>query len=156
MTDSVIHYNIKRTLEIMLNVLKTSGYFPHASVGEPKAPPKAKISAHIWVDHTSVVDVFLDAPRELHTVIIRVYKDMIEIPEDKIELEMADAVSAILNMFYGKFTLDDAVLSIDIGGIYEKPVHTEWGHVKVGNLMYRIVDVYMSMIVDQTSQFERS
>lgn len=151
---AITFFNVKRSLEIIENVLLKSGYFQHVSIGEPKAPPKAKISAHVWMERTSVPITFLDAPREIHELCVRIYKEMIAIPEETIELELAEATSNAVNYLYQNISLGDTVVDIDVGGIHGKPLTTDWGHVRVAAVLYRCVDIKFSLIVDETSQFE--
>lgn len=142
-------FDITRTLEVIENHLSTGGWLDSVEVGEPKTPPLSQLHAAIWMLAAKVVMVFGNGTRELHTVRIRIYKNMLD-DVKQTELDMANVASDVISSFYGEFDLGETVVNIDIGGAYGDPIGVEFGYFELGNHWFRHCDIDVGLVVDST------
>ena len=147
-------FNISATLDQVVSYLKADGRFPNAQVGEFKQPPSTveRLAAAVWMDRAEVVLVFADGgTREKHVVTLRVYKDMLEEPEVDVEKGVAVAISEISSDLLGDYDLGGTIMSIDAAGAHGTSYGAAWGYVEVSGRMYRIADITLPLIVDDSS-----
>ena len=114
-------FDIRSTLQNMQSKLAASGYFHGASVlvGEPKAPPSAGgLSVAMWMSSAKVVSTTLAAPIENHTVIVRIYSDLFQEPQEDREWTLAQAASDFMSDLCGDFDLGTTIRAVDVGGQY--------------------------------------
>ena len=145
-------FNITSTLNTLNSHLRKTGIIKHSQIGEYKSVPNTKeCYAAIWMSDARVALATLADTVEVHTVTVRLYWGAFEEPVTNIELGLAKAVSDVINEWAGDFTLGATVRNIDFAGQHGSPLSTSWGYADVSGLMYRIVDIDVSLIVDGSS-----
>jgi hypothetical protein len=145
-------FNITSTLDTLNSHLRKTGVIRHSQIGEYKSIPNTKeCYAAIWMSDARVAMATLADTIEVHTVTVRLYWGAFEEPIVNIELGLAKAVSDIVNEWSGDFTLGATVRNIDIAGELGTPLTSVWGYADVSGLIYRIVDLEVSLIVDGSS-----
>jgi hypothetical protein len=147
-------FNIKSTLEAVQSHILSSGYAREiVSIGEPKQPPQGGDSSFrfaIFMDNVEVVETTLNTSIEKITVAIRIYRNMLAEPVDRVELQMAEAVSELGSSLMGDFSLGDTIRNIDFGQ-YGGGFTINWGYVELGGTMFRIADFTLPLIVDDSA-----
>ena len=146
-------FKIKSTLQAVESYLLASGYFgSNVAVGEPKQPVAgAELSAAIFMGSTTVAETTLTKIIEQHMVTIRIYRDMLAEPTESIEFELGEVSSDIQSDLIGDYDLGETIRNIDIAGIYGAGMGATWGYVDLGGKMYRIVDISLPLIVDDSA-----
>jgi len=144
-------FNIKTTLQAIESYLAASGYFVHTQVAEPKSPPPEGLSAAVYMSDVAVHQVTLGTTIERHVPIIRLYKQMLAEPAADIEFEMALAVQQVTSDLLGEYDLGTTVRNVDAGGETGAPMSARWGYVDVGGTMFRVVDIVVPLIVDDSA-----
>lgn len=145
-------FRIKATLQALHSHFAKSGYFPHVQIGEPKQPIGEKLGVAIFpVSMSNTVMFGGGKPRELHVVTCRIYKDMLEDPEDQIEFAITEAVAEAASNIIGDFDLESTVNHVDICGQYGTPLSVTFGYLTLSNVMYRLVDITVPIIVDDST-----
>lgn len=126
----------------------------NVQIGEPKSAPTSNLMATVWMRRVRVAVVSLQEAREIHDIRIRIYKNMIQDPQSKIELDIMDATERIMSKLYTDFDLGETA-QIDIGGWYNHPIEVEFGYVSIGgeNKLFRVADIDFSIIVDSLELF---
>ncbi len=76
---------------------------------------------------------------------------MLNEPEDQIEYQLAEALSEISSDLIGEYDLGATIRNIDVGGIYGQSLTSEWGYLDVGGVMFRVVDITVPLIVDDSA-----
>jgi len=93
-------------------------------------------------------ETVLDAPREIHRVKIRMYRNWLDQPQDEVEFELDKFRAEILEDIAGDF---------DIGGnvAYYMPGETEWepDFAEVGDTPYRVMDITIAYRIDENATF---
>lgn len=143
-------FDIKSTLQAIENQLLTSAYFAHVQVGEPKAPPPGPFAVSVFMQDVGVVSLTLSGTIERHSVLIRIYRRIFEDTESNIELEMAALVSRVMSDLAGEFDLGATIRNVDLGGQHGAPLSARFGYVDVGGTMYRVGDISVGLIVDDS------
>ena len=143
-------YDIKATLDQVLTHLLASGYAGQALILEPKSPPSgAGITCALWMTSTGVVQIMAGRNTvEVHTVNVRLYRNMLSEPQEAIELELAQAASELLADFIGEYDLGANIRNVDVAGQFGTPIGTQWGYVQISGVMFRIVDITLPLVVD--------
>ena len=149
-------FNIKSTLDAIASHVARTGYAAQVQVGEPTSPPEAvdKLFVAIYMNSASVVELTLGNTTELHPATVRLYRRAAFGQGDDagaVEAEMALAVSQVSSNLIGEFDLGETVRAIDVGGTYGTPVTATWGYVSINNTMFRIVDLVIPLIVDDSA-----
>jgi hypothetical protein len=148
-------FAIQATLETVQGYLNRSGYFAAGTrIGEPKAPPVAgsnALYAAVYMRHVAVAELNLRATHELHTVQVRIYRDMLAEPTEQAETQMAKVVSQVMSDLLGDLDLGATIRNIDAGGQYGAKLEATWGYVEVGGMLYRVVDITLPLIIDDSA-----
>lgn len=142
-------FDIRTSLRAIESHLLRNGYFGSGvQIGEPKAPPSAPLSAVVFMAEVAVVQLTLVSTIERHSVVVRIYKNMLAEPQENIELEMALVVSKVMSDLAGEYDLGATVRNVDIGGQHGAALSARWGYASVSGVMYRVVDIFVGLIVD--------
>tara|TARA_Y100000310_G_scaffold344496_1_gene457567 strand:+ start:1473 stop:1925 length:453 start_codon:yes stop_codon:yes gene_type:complete len=144
-------FSIRATLQAMQSFLSAGGYSGAAVIGEPKSPPTERLTASIFMASMSVAELTLTKTRELHVVTVRLYINMMMEPTEDIEGEMADAIQLFGEQLLGDFDLGATIQNIDAGGIFGTALSATWGFLDLGGTMYRIADITVPLIVNDSA-----
>ncbi len=146
-------FDISTTLETIESYLSASGHVGAAQVGEPKHAPSEALFAAIYMTGVSVVSTTLNKTIEVHTITIRLYADGLADPASVSELALAQAVSQITGDLLGEFDLGATIRNVDVAGQYGGNVSTQWGYVDVAKEIFRVADITLPLIVDDSATF---
>ena len=149
-------FNIKNTLGAIESHISSTGYVSNVQVGEPVSPPDAndKIFGAIFMNSANVVELSLGTTIELHSVTVRLHRRAAFGQGDnagEVEEEMALALSQISSNLIGEFDLGGTLRAIDIAGQYGSALTATWGYVTIAQTMFRIVDLVLPLIVDDSA-----
>lgn len=141
-------FNVRATLEKVQSYLVSDGGFKGATIGEPKSlAVGTEIAAAVFMRGVSITKFFVNGgTEETHTVNVRLYRDMLMEPTKDMEIEVAVAVQRIVSDLLGDFDLGGTIRNVD--GVN---VRTDWGYGDVGGKMYRIADITLPLIVDDSA-----
>ena len=144
-------FAIKTTLESLKGYLAASGYFHDVQIGEPKQPPVGQLAAAIYMSSVNVVLLFANGgTRENHQVMVRMYMNMLSQPEEDTENYMAEVASKITSDLIGDADQRGTVMSIDVAGMHGPSLSIRFGHLDVGGVMFRVADMVVPVIVDDS------
>ena len=146
-------FTIKASVEALRDFGKKSGYFSDVVIGEPtKVLAGEKLSAAVYTQSARVVAVAVNGGTvEVHTVTFRIYRKALTDPVSAAELELALGVQQLLSDILADSDLGATIRAIDVGGIYGETVGTEWGYVELGGVLYRVADITIPLIVDDSA-----
>lgn len=144
-------FNIRATLQAIQSYLEASGYFVGSQVSEPKQPPPEGFYAAVYMSAAGVNSLTLTGTIERHLPIIRVYRQMLAEPAEDIEFGMAEVISKVASDLIGEYDLGATIRNVDVGGQTGAPMSATWGYVDVGGAMFRIVDLIVPLIVDDSA-----
>lgn len=144
-------FAVQTTLQNIESYLAASGYFQSTQVGEPKKPPEAEFSASVFMSRVSVVELTLNSTIEVHVPTVRIYRQMFAEPEENIEFDLGRIISQVSSDLLGEYDLGATIRNVDAGGQHGTPLSAQWGYLDVGGTMFRIVDMTVPLIVDDSA-----
>jgi len=146
-------FNIKASLDAILSHLAASGRLSSYSLGEPvKVPEGAKLHGAVYMRRSGVDHLYLDGGTgEVHAVVVRLYRAVLRQPQSEGELELVNAVSELTEDFAEDYTLGTTVREIDLAAQFGEGISAEWGHVEVSGSMFRVVDITLPLVVDDSA-----
>lgn len=139
---------LRSPLRVLESHLAASGWFQGGvAIGEPSEPPSS-VHAAISMDRISWnIPQPLDQTSELRTVRIVLYARHMEEPRDEVELSLEHAVDEMMEDYFGDFQL---------GGVRAPSmpdVEAQFGYQQVAQTWYRIVEISLPLIVDNSATF---
>lgn len=140
-------FDITTTINLVVSFLQKRGEYSFVQIGEPKSPPRGDLAASVFVSDASVVGVTLQTTIEIHELTIRLYRNMMEEPEEDNELRISQAVTGIVSDLLGDYDLGASVRNIAVGE-YGRTISATYGYLDVGGTMYRMVDISVPLVVD--------
>ena len=143
---------VKTTLKALQTHLAKTGFVRNALIGEPKSPADV-LTAAVFMQSATVTQVMFDGSTvELHTVLTRVYDQMLDEPTEDLEIRVAHAVSQISSNMLGDFDLNSTIRHVDAAGSQGTPFGIQWGYAEIGGVMHRIADITVPMVVDGSAK----
>ena len=145
-------FAIKATLKAIESHLAKSGYDQKVQIGEYKAPPPGQaFAAAIYIRSTRVLRLFANGgTQELHVAAIRLYRDMLQEPQEDGETVLAVAAEQMMQNIAQDADLGATIMTVDVGGISGTPMGSDWGYADIGGKMFRIVDITVPLLVNDS------
>tara|TARA_R110000744_G_scaffold158398_1_gene274372 strand:- start:157 stop:612 length:456 start_codon:yes stop_codon:yes gene_type:complete len=145
-------FDASNTLDSIAGHLLASGYLQSVLIGEPKSPPSGnQFAACVFLNSINVAQLTLGTTIESHVLTLRIYRNMLAEPTETMEKELAKMVSSVLADLIGEFDLGNSIRSIDVGGQYGAGVSVNYGYLDLGGTMFRIADITLPLIVDDSA-----
>jgi hypothetical protein len=127
--------------------LDASGYFRTTSIGEPTDPPDGVHGAVMLSAYSHPVTT-LSNTVERRDVTVRIYMDALTEPRSEIEFVLDETVANIQAAMVADFDVGSTVRNIDVTSM-----NTRFGYQTIGNRMYRLADILVPMIIDDSGAF---
>lgn len=139
--------NNKAAWTAMQSMISALGMVTNCIIGEPRSEMQDGTVAIIPSDG-DVPETVLDAPRETHRVILRMYRNWLAQPQENVEFSLDEFRAEIEADFFGDFTLGGEVA-------YALPTEFAWQYDedKVENTQYRIIDIVIGYRIDDRATF---
>ena len=146
-------FNVTNTLKAVETYLRKDGACGAVTIGEPKSPPGGgKYQAAVYMRSTAVYGVTANGGTlEVHVVNVRLYKDMLAEPRENIETDLATALARIASDLIGEYDLGATVRNIDVAGAQGTPMSSEWGYTSISEKMFRVIDLRVPLLVDDSA-----
>lgn len=145
-------YDIGPTLDFVMNLLSTTGTLKWVSIGMPKAPPDG-LGLAIEILDLSDPEVTLDSTIEVYNLLFRFFRVAYVEPLSAIEIGLQHAVAEVKGLLAGHFTAGGRVRAIGWAGEEGARMTARWGHLEVSGTVYRVVDLTVPLIVDDSAEF---
>ncbi len=116
-------------------------------IGEPRSAVQTKMVC-IIPDHGEIPESTLTSPREIHRLIVRMYRGWLEQPEQDVEFDLDQFRASIQADVFGDFTLGGTVA-------YALPGDFAWLYdVKtVEHQIWRTVDLLVAYMIDDNATY---
>ncbi len=145
-------FTIKDTLIVIQNYLAASGRFATTDLGEPESlPDGTQLHARVWNMGRQVAYITQSTVVSLYNIRVRMYRNAFTEPTADIEYMLAESVQDIASDLLGDFDLGATVAYIDAAGIHGRGLRADWGHAPVSGVMFRVVDMTIPIVVNDTS-----
>ena len=137
----------KATWQVMQSKLMAMGYAKNAVIGEPRSAMQSGTVALIPLEG-DVDETVLSAPREVHRINIRMYRNWLEDPQEETEFLLDQFRANILADIFGDFDLGGTVA-------YALPAETVWSYdeSEVEDMLYRVINITIAYRIDARASF---
>lgn len=128
----------------------TLGIFESVNSHEPKSAPGNGITAALWVDTIAPQGRAsgLNATSGVVTLDFRIYSSFVQQPADAIDPNILTAVTTLLGLFSGEFTLGGTVWEIDLLGAYGRAMSAQAGYINQDGKIYRVMTVTLPIVIE--------
>lgn len=137
---------------------QSTGHFDRVLNHEPKNKPGRGLTCAIWINRIGPASGMsgLNKTTVRLTFFVRIYLNMLQEPQDKIDADMVNAVDDLMAAYAGDFTLDGTIKSIDLLGASDgHPLSAESGYISMDTFTYRVMTINVPAILndawDQTA-----
>lgn len=126
------------------------GLFSDVSGHEPKAAPIGGVHGALWVDEIGPAR----ARSGLTSTTIRlgfnfrVGANMLDEPQDDIDVKVLVAASALMSAYSNDFELGGQVMEIDLLGAHGIPLSAKAGYLNQDSKLYRVMVITIPLIVN--------
>ena len=139
-------------LSKLRSLLKAMAIFKAVDTVEPKGAPGTGLTVAVYL-HTiapAVEASGLSSISGVYVYNIRIYTNMLQEPTEDIDTILAKAVDKVFVALGADFDLGTKVKNIDIFGEHGTALIAKAGYVEVAHVMYRIVDITLPLVVNDT------
>jgi hypothetical protein len=127
----------------------STGYFDRVNTHEPKNAPGYGLSCAIWLDRLeSVRTSGLDSTSARLVLNVRIYTNMVQEPQDMIDINLIKAVDALLDAYNGDFELGGNVRNVDVLGTHGVPLAGAAGYINQDNKLFRVFTINLPLVVN--------
>jgi hypothetical protein len=135
-------------LDHVVSHVQTTGHFDRVNQHEPKNAPGNGVSCAVWVDDITPVKSGLASTTVRITFNVRLYASMLQEPQDDIDPNLTNALSALFDEYSGDFTFDGNVQCIDLLGKEGIPLSAKAGYLNQDSKLFRVYTVTLPVIVN--------
>lgn len=124
------------------------GIFRSVNSHEPKAAPGSGLRYAAWTDVIEPLGAASGLGSTSGYVVMmgRITGNMLQKPEDEIDIRMITAASTLMKAYSGDFDFGATVRAIDLLGMYGEKLKTKAGYIQYGQGWYRTMDVIVPII----------
>lgn len=130
---------------------KQSGLFDRVLKHEPKTKPGRGLTYALWVDRIEPGRGRSGLRATTARVVLkgRVYTNMLQEPQDAIDVAVMNATDLMFEAYSGDFELGDENRFIDLLGITQgHTLDAESGYINIDNMVYRVMTITIPVIVN--------
>jgi hypothetical protein len=126
------------------------GIFEEVMTHEPKSSPGAGLRAAMWVQDIGPVPAGsgLAQTSARLAIWVRIYQNMLAEPQDLIDPDVLDAVSALMGAYSGDFDLGGLVRNVDLLAAAGEPLMARAGYINQDGTLHRVMTVTLPLIVN--------
>lgn len=138
--------------DAMVSHAKRLGVFEDVLRYEPKSAPPNGLYACVFFDNLRAVAAQsgLNTTSAVVTYTVRIHTNMLQQPEDDIEVLLLDAVDTLLEAYNGDFDLGQTgtVESIDVLGKHGQALEAEAGYLEIDKKMFRVAVITVPIVIN--------
>ena len=135
-------------LDHVVSHAQMTGYFDRVNQHEPKSAPGNGISVAVWVDSVEPVSSGLASTTSRIVFNLRLYAPMLQEPQDAIDPNLTNALSALFDEYSGDFTFDGNVQCIDLLGKEGVSLSAKAGYLNQDSKIFRVYTITLPVIVN--------
>lgn len=133
----------------LLSAISSLGVFDKVNAHEPKNAPGHGITCSIYVNNIAPARTSGLASCSAVVVFnVRVYNDMLQEPQDTIDIDTMQATDSVINALAGDFDLGGLARNVDFFGYEGTKVTATAGYITIDNKMYRAMTIVVPVIVN--------
>ncbi len=131
---------------------KRTGLFDRVLAHEPKNKPGRGLTYAVWLDRIEPARARSGLRATTARVVLkgRIYTNMLQEPQDKIDIQVMDATDKMFEAYSADFELgENTDRFIDLMGITQgHTLDAESGYINIDNMVYRVMTITIPVIVN--------
>lgn len=141
---------IETLLSDVASGVMSLGMFQEVLRHEPKSKPQHDMTFAFFVDSIKPSRLIsgVDATAGMVTLMGRAYVSFLTKPEDDVDAQLLNGVSAIIDGLTGSFTLGHSVVAVDLIGMDSSGLSAQMGYTTVDSTVFRICDLTIPVLID--------
>lgn len=142
--------NIADVISQITSKIQSTGLFDRVNAHEPKNAPGNGLSAAVWVATVSpaIGQSGLAATTARVVFSIRVYSNMVQEPQDKIDENLIQALDVVFTSFSRDFDLGGNVRDIDLLGHSGTPLQAQAGYLDQDGKKFRTFVITLPVVIN--------
>lgn len=143
--------DLKAILDPVASHALATGWFEQVVAHEPKsAPVKTGLTCAVWVDSIGPAagQSGLAVTTALVVLSVRLYTSMTQEPQDAIDPNLSDAMSALVTAYSGDFDLGGTVREVDLLGAISPGLSARAGYLNQDGTVYRVYTITLPLVVN--------
>lgn len=142
--------DIKTLLDRVASRISTLGLLETVNTHEPKSSPGNGHNCAIWLQEVRPLPTQSGLRKTTGLVVLnaRVFGNMLQEPQDYIDVEIGEIAGKIIETLSGDFELGGTVKCVDLLGMSGVSLNARAGYLSIDKTMYRIVDVTVPIIIN--------
>ena len=146
-------FDIASTCRAVQAHLRDSDLFASVEIERPLEPPGEGPSATIHCESMRVAETTLQSAIEVHVLAVRIYQGQFADGREVTEIQGAELVSKVLDLFYEDFTFGARVRAVDVAGMYGTGLSASWTDEDVSEQPVHLAEITLPIIVDSATSF---
>lgn len=136
--------------DAVVSDVQASGYFDKVNLHEPKRKPGNRLTAAVWVQRITPLGAAsgLSVTSGRVLFMLRAYSNMLQEPQDMIDLNLTKAISNLMRRYHDDFDFAGAIRNVDLFGTFGVPLEAQAGYLDQDGTMFRIMDLQIPCIVN--------
>ena len=148
---------MRATTDNVISKLMASGAFDKVNSVEPTSPPGKGFEAAVVFEGA---EPYAPAGGFSHlgmvyTILIRIYRNMLAEPQEHIDPDLLDISDVVFDKLAADYDLGATVRNVDFYGETGTGMSTRSGHLEVGGVVYRVLDIRVPVIVNDVVAFTK-
>lgn len=142
-------FDITGTLDALESHLSNAAWFDGGvHRGVPTGPPPDDFTAWVSIDEARVMDLTGSGVQEVHVIVASFYMNALLEPVDDLDINLSDAISALIVDLITDYTLGDTMRAVDFAGISGSALESDFAWVELGGVNFRVAFVSVPVIVN--------
>lgn len=143
--------NYAAIVDQLFSHAKRTGLFDHVQKHEPKSKPGRGLTYALWFDTLAPARgrSGLASTTARVSIMGRIYTNMLQKPEDQIDINVVNATDRMFEEYTGNFDLGGTASFIDVlGATQGHPLSAESGYINIDNMVFRVSTIRIPVIVN--------
>lgn len=146
-------FDVTSTCEAIQTALQALNLFIAVDVTRITSPPPEGPYATVWPVSAKVVEVTLSRTVELHSLMIRLYRNPYGQDDQERVLESPRLAAQVMDVFVGDYVFGTTIRNVDIGGQYGEALAVTFTDEITALTPTHVADITVSLIVDGGTDF---
>lgn len=140
--------DIEALVDAVVSHAMLTASFERVNQHEPKNAPGNGLTCAVWMDRVDPAKSGLNSTSARVAMKVRIYSNMLQEPQDMIDIEAVKAFDLLMKAYNGDFQLDGMIRQVDIMGEYGVPLSAIAGYLEQDSRMFRVLDITLPLIVN--------
>jgi hypothetical protein len=142
--------DINGLFSALVSHAETIGHLEQVGQHEPKSAPQGLLTGAVWSQEIRPLPAAsgLNATTVLVEFQVRIYKNMLSLPQDAIDPAVIAATDALMAAYSADFELGGEVRDVDLLGEHGQGLRARAAYVPQDGRLYRVMDIFVPCVIN--------